>query len=1409
MPAIQLLDSLQGIRRRVKRLAIAFGAGLLVASAAVLLLAIVLFDYAFSLPVPARLVLMLMAALALGYVLVHWVLHPASSGVSLGDVAGRLEHTFPQFDDRLRSTIDFVRADIPGSELMKQRVVSQATAMAGEVDLGRVIVSRPVWYSSAAALASVLLVFGIGMLAGRSYLGIAFNRLGLGAQPWPKSVEISVTGDVPQRVPVGQRIPVRIRLTKGDKESRKAVIFYRYDNGPWQQELMTRADGEYTASLDARIDQSKTSGQVSVRLEAGDDAKVLPAITIVPRLDLARLDADVLPPAYVKPRQSTTINLGERPAVVAVGSEVALRLNFNKPLAPGKPVELIAASGHKLPAGLRWDSVANAIAGARFQATDSVRFSVRATDIDGFQNTAGEEYEVVVREDQPPTVQIEEPRRSEDRTPDAEFDVKAVAEDDYGIDGAQLVVARLGDKNTSQQKNNWVIDLVRDARASAVGTTWEPSDSTGERKRFRLGYHWELAKLAEANLKPGDVLEFFVQVKDNFDLNGRQHPWVASGKLRVTIISHADWDKKVQEVFESTFAALKTIDQGQLRNKGETETLKQGLDQKKKFDDADQTQSERLANQQSGTASQTQQVSQKLGQLLQKMGENKSAEGGMKKTAAEVKKQLEQTSDGPMRDAARNLNDAAQSKPDPKASAEQQQKDAEQRSQAMSKSARAQQQSSDELRQAMDRLGNFGGLSDAIQKMEKIRNDQQKNAEDFNKQMRESLGKKPEEMSKQEQETAKKLADAQKALGDRTQNALDEMSRKSEQMSKTDPTASEAMKQAAQTGQQQQVPGKQSQAAQSMRQNQQAQAQQQQKQVELGIDMIINKLKEAERRKLEELARQLEEVQRLIAELIQRQAGHNIDNLLLQGGGDRLAKVETSERSQLIELSARDPKTVSEGKPQLQQLSPSQEQSERNARDLAKVAEALPDPAPSAKLTAAAGQMERAAVHLRNARLPDAYDPPQVDALRNLVDARTAIDEALKKAQDQLKQEDEETIKQAYVKLLEQQKKVGGDIVAIDGTGKDPSGELPRETAVKLGQMPGQQGKLSDEAGRIGKQLETLGSVVYVWANKDIVRSMNEVKDDLAKPATGKPTQLEERRIEEQLQAMIDNLAQRKKDNQFENRGGGGGGGGSKKPRMPTEAELRLQKALQEAVNKNTTDLDKEPAKDNQKLLALGGRQGELREVFGQLIQKASGMKLAPEPDNRDQLPEEAKKEDVENQELEKGLLSDDLSSDAVENKVKLTEDRMARSRQRLALNDDPGKITQEIQKRIVTDLDKMIELAQQQQSQSKPRPGSGKPGDQIGPPKPAPGQQPAQANASKSHQEQGNSPAQQSTNAQGSDPNLDLSKDIKEKMAEWGGITARDRQAVQEGAGEKVLDKYRTLVKDYYQSLSKQAAQR
>ena len=77
-----------------------------------------------------------------------------------------------------------------------------------------------------------------------------------------------------------------------------------------------------------------------------------------------------------------------------------------------------------------------------------------------------------------------------------------------------------------------MIDL-HNKDVNAPGAAWSTAESSTERKRFRLEYAWDLGKMENANLKPGDELEFFVQVKDNFSLPGVcAHPFVASSKLQ-------------------------------------------------------------------------------------------------------------------------------------------------------------------------------------------------------------------------------------------------------------------------------------------------------------------------------------------------------------------------------------------------------------------------------------------------------------------------------------------------------------------------------------------------------------------------------------------------------------------------------------------------------------------------------------------------------------------------------------------------------------------------------------------------------------------------------------------------------------------------------------------------------------
>ncbi len=193
---------------------VAFGIGLVLACMAGLILAVVLLDWMFNLPPVPRILTMLIALASLVYVLRRWVVLPLMAKLSIGDVASRLEAAFPQFDDRLRSTVDFLRGGVPGSEMMQDRVVNETTQLASTLNLQTAVVVKPVWYSTAAGAGSILLLMIATLLVTPQFRSIAISRLfsPFNGQPWPKSVQIEMLGDVPRRIPLGQHLDLKMKL---------------------------------------------------------------------------------------------------------------------------------------------------------------------------------------------------------------------------------------------------------------------------------------------------------------------------------------------------------------------------------------------------------------------------------------------------------------------------------------------------------------------------------------------------------------------------------------------------------------------------------------------------------------------------------------------------------------------------------------------------------------------------------------------------------------------------------------------------------------------------------------------------------------------------------------------------------------------------------------------------------------------------------------------------------------------------------------------------------------------------------------------------------------------------------------------------------------------------------------------
>jgi hypothetical protein len=765
-----------------------------------------------------------------------------------------------------------------------------------------------------------------------------------------------------------------------------------------------------------------------------------------------------------------------------------------------------------------------------------------------------------------------------------------------------------------------------------------------------------------------------------------------------------------------------------------------------------------------------------------------------------VRDDLNQVAEHPMKDAAgqidqaRNTPQAAGARNDQLASAE-----------------ANQQEAADRLDQMIARMGEAGGLSQTIEQIKAILNQQRQVSQASNDIGLRNLGKRPEQMDQSDQKAQQANADAQTALADHTAKTLDKMQQTADQLAKTDPDASQAMQQAAQTGQQQNVSAQMQASADAQRQNQQASAQQAQAQVEVGLQTMIHQLEEAQRRKLEALSRQLADMQEQIANLLRQQSGLNYDNMALQGD-TVLKKADAKLIDHLLELAERD-KSHLPPTPDVDTQTRLQEQTERNTRGVSKSAEALPDGSSIVSdLNRAADRMGRAISALREddgtdqQHLAAAYDPPQVEALAALEQAKDVIDQQAAKANQALDQQRKDAIRAVYQKLLASQKKIDADTVAVDQAPRSPDGQLGHRDAILLDELPPRQGILADTAAKLEDDLVGLNSVVYVWANHDIVESMNSVKQYLGKPQTDAVTQAEQTRIEDQLQAMIDSLSVKPKEIPFANKGGGGG---QCKPGLPTEAELRLLKALQQAVNKATVTISKRSGNQDPAAVALGDRQEQLRNVLDQLIQKASHgqQKLSPEPDPKDKLPEEASSESIDNQEMMQNLLKGDGSPkpDPMKDDLDLAGQRMGRSHQRLSLDKDASQVTQDIQNRILTNLDALIDQARKQEAESKSQPSQQKP-QQAKAAQPQSGVVAHNNNPNgQQARKAGHTPAAMSAPGHDVDTDGTPTTDITQSMKEWGDLSPRQRAAIIEAGSEKPVQKFKEFIDEYYQALGNQ----
>ncbi len=1423
----QLLSRLDRLRRGAKRLSVLYGLGLIVLGGAALLVLGALADWLFRLPSVPRLIGLLATLALLGWAVWRYVWRPASRPLGIDEVAGRVEEVYPQFDDRLRSSVGFLARPDLADEPLRRRTIDEARELASRLPLSRVLRPRGALLSIGGAVAAVAVLVALALLLG-PLAGTILGRLVDPLNPnhqWPKQYGVAPLV-LPEAHPAGRPMPVVATLTKGDASGVEPTVLWQIGrDGPVGRQLMTRRDdGTFAASIDPRLSDAAARGQLRVWVEAGDDTTAPKPVELVRRPALVSAVARVTPPPYV-PSDSPAArpiehDLTAAPLVVGDGSTVELSLGYTKHLATadGAPLVDLRPLGDEPLPDLAWSGDGGG-ATATYLATGTARFAVRATGVDGFATDESPAFEVVVRPDRLPTIQIDQPRRNESRTAEAIVPLRATAEDDFGLEYVELVVEKLAPPGGS----GWTatVPLLTDDRATA-----EPSGGEGG-VRYRLAYDWPLGDVAASAggpLEPGDVLEFHLRGKDNFDLNGRTHEPQESGRLRITIISQQELSRRVVGELQRARDGVLRVRQQQEATRRQTGEWAGETAEQRSLDEADREAADRLARQQSAAAAQARRLAETVGEIERELDENRSENEQLKQLAKDVADGLEQAAEGPMKSAALSLSRAGgENNPAPRGEAAE---DAQQQ----------QREATRQLDELGEQLESIGSLSQSVDSVAELLERQQELGERAEETMSRNVGRTAEEMSDADRAEMERVADEQEQLADETQAALERMQEQAEQM-REDDAAAQAMKNAAQTAQQQGVTGQQRRAAQQQRQNNRSQSQQAQEQAEIGLQLVLSELRDAEREQLRELERKLAELAEQLDRLVRRQAGHNLDNLALR---------DEPAPDDLAALAARDEDNAVE--PTVERLSASQEQTERNARNLAQPAEEASDGGDvAAALAKASARMERAAVSLRGRDVEAAYAPPQVEALAALVEARDAAEAERQRVEEELAEQARAAVREQLVQIRDEQVAEVNEPTAVVDAERQQA-ELPRRRLLqRINPIRPKQEDLVARVQEAEQALADVGGVAFVYAGRQARESMSAVLEGLARQQTDAGVQRQGDRAVARLDAMIDSLTLEPKDERFESasqqQGGGGDGEQQQQgPALPPEAELQLVKRLQQGVAEQTRQLDTNRDGDDfeQRVAENAAEQGEMRDVLNQMLRQYSQGKVGfgPEPDPETLLPEEqADGEDVEQQLDDRDLL-DDLLGEAARGEaqgagegdgegeageeeedphgmpagggqqVRQVGDYMARARQRLDLKRDPGAITQQLQQRVLENLDGLIDQARQNSQNSQSSSAAAQQQARRPQQQNRPGQE--QANAAGQQANAGERP-DAGEGGDGSAPTpppggeAQLSGEFEQSLAEWGNLTPRQREAIIDSRTDRPLDMYRRLTEEFYKRLSEQ----
>ncbi len=1188
----QIIRQLEQVRSHARGWLVVLHLSRFLGALVLVLTALVCVDWLLDLPGWLRLVIGLLVVIESVYWLGTRLLRAMSFRPSLSDLALRAERLYPQLAGVFASTVEFEsdekqpsrESSPPYHRAMIDRMARQVMSRLEGVEFSRLInrhiVARQLIVSLlVVACVSVLILLepGISRTAAARWLAP------LGPAQWPRSVDVQdVTGL--SVWPVDTPLQLRATITRGHRPGMRVRVYYRIIDptgqaGPWTQVVMTAQStsaqaGEpvvYERLLDVPpvavrlVDASpKESCLIEYRFEAGDAETPLGRISLVSRPRIESVQAHIQPPVYATGLvDAQTLPLHEQPGSLAtakalVGSAIRLEVILNK------PVPLSQANLHSVMPGLS-DALGPSDMTLTLSQTDTRQEQAETDEqaVEHFNvsftlpNTISTG--ITVKDEHGLTSLSQRLYRIEavqDSPPSTAITFPET--DEAVLPTAQVDISATAQDDIGLER---LIVTGSISKTRTLGTPEQPEMQTlasrdGRQPTLQAA---ALLDLSTYDLSAGDTVTLHAVAQDVFELSGRRHDPVESSPRTLRIIDEPTLVSQIRTELAGLRQQVVRLEQTQQRIQSEHPP--------------------------SVTIPQQEQITQRLdaqtallNRLTARMQRNRMEAPDTLKLIDSAEALVDQAREHSI-NATDKLHQADAKRNTPEA-------------EPLENEARSRQDAVREsLSELADLLDQGRDVLTLKLQLQQLRTQQQALANDTRELLPQTIGQSRDQLDEADRQRLDELEQRQRDLEEQAQSLTRQMQLTADALSRQgerdqDRAASEALAEAAAIGQRQGLEDAMNRSSQSLQQNQLSQAGQEQDRALNTLERMLQEIDTQEQRRQAILQRRVRELVSLVRQLIQRQTAH-------------AERVRMSEPSGLMGL---EPEQVT-----IRRATMGAQQQANASAETAKAGE---------HLAGAVREQGQAVLSLRKAAGPEAF-ASETGAIEQLKQALDVLESLEKDMQAQQAMRQREALRQAYLKLAEEQDALRESVEEIR-----QAGPIDRRQRAALIGLSAEQSQLQQAVADAGRQVEE--TLVFVRMHEQMGAASSRVVTALRRGEAGPVVTDEQGMIAATLRAMAEALKQDPNNTDFASGGGGGGGqgGGQTPPMVPPLAELKLIRGLQQVIYDQTKTVQETPPGQpdqptKQKLMELSTRQRELSDLGQRLIEQVR-QQSRPAPDTGD-----------------------------------------------------------------------------------------------------------------------------------------------------------------------------------------------